>query len=44
MKTALNKVFGDYSVNIGGSTSIDIIAKGLDKSYGIEKLHEKLGI
>ncbi|MBC6110961.1 HAD-IIB family hydrolase [Pedobacter fastidiosus] len=44
LKTALDKVLGDYSVNIGGSTSIDITAKGVDKSYGIEKLHEKLGI
>lgn len=44
LKTALDKVLGDYSVTIGGATSIDITAKGIDKAYGIEKLQEKLGI
>ena len=34
----------DLEVRGGGSTSIDITRKGIDKAYGIEKLTAKLGI
>lgn len=33
----------EFSVNMGGKTSIDITKKGIDKSYGIHKLEEVLG-
>jgi phosphomannomutase len=29
---------------MGGTTSIDITKPGIDKAYGIHKLHEQLGI
>jgi hydroxymethylpyrimidine pyrophosphatase-like HAD family hydrolase len=31
-------------VNIGGSTSIDVTRKGVDKAYGIHKLAEASGV
>jgi hydroxymethylpyrimidine pyrophosphatase-like HAD family hydrolase len=31
-------------VNLGGTTSVDISKAGIDKSYGISKLKETLGI
>jgi phosphomannomutase len=34
----------DLEVRGGGSTSIDITRKGIDKAYGIGKLTEKLGV
>ncbi|MGV8896755.1 MAG: HAD-IIB family hydrolase [Rhodoglobus sp.] len=34
----------DLEVRGGGSTSIDITRKGIDKAYGISKLVEKLGL
>lgn len=34
----------DLEVRSGGSTSIDITAKGVDKAYGMAKLVEKTGI
>lgn len=34
----------DLEVRGGGSTSIDITRKGIDKAYGIAKLTEKLGL
>jgi phosphomannomutase len=34
----------DLEVRGGGSTSIDVTRKGIDKSYGIEKLVQALGI
>ena len=32
----------DFSINMGGKTSIDITKKGIDKAYGINKLKEVL--
>jgi hypothetical protein len=32
------------SINIGGSTSIDITRKGVDKAYGLKRLSETLGV
>ena len=34
----------DLEVRGGGSTSIDVTRKGIDKSYGIEKLTQALGV
>jgi hypothetical protein len=44
MQKAAQKELPDLSVNIGGSTSIDVTRKGVDKAYGIEKLVKESGI
>lgn len=33
-----------FSVGVGGSTSIDITRRGIDKAYGIRRISETLGI
>ena len=33
-----------FSIQLGGTTSIDVTRPGIDKAYGIRKLHEILGI
>ena len=33
-----------FSIHLGGSTSIDVTRPGIDKAYGVRKLHETLGI
>jgi HAD superfamily hydrolase (TIGR01484 family) len=33
----------DFSVRLGGTTSIDVTLPGIDKAYGIRKLHDVLG-
>ena len=40
----LHALLPDLSVNIGGSTSIDITHQGIDKAYGMRKLAEYVGI
>lgn len=44
MKTILEKLIPDLEVRIGGSTSIDVTEKGIDKAYGINKIEEHLKI
>jgi phosphomannomutase len=44
MQKAASEELPDFSVKIGGSTSIDITRTGVDKAYGIEKLVENSGI
>lgn len=34
----------EFSVGIGGATTIDVTKRGIDKAYGIRKLCERLGI
>lgn len=34
----------EFSVGIGGATTIDVTKRGIDKAYGIHKLCERLGI
>jgi HAD superfamily hydrolase (TIGR01484 family) len=34
----------DFSVTLGGSTSVDITKPGIDKAYGMRKLRDVLGI
>ena len=33
-----------FSIQLGGSTSINVTRPGIDKAYGVRKLHETLGI
>ena len=44
MKVILEKLIPDFSVRLGGTTSLDITKPGLDKAYGIRKLRELLRI
>ena len=44
MQKAAQKELPDLSINIGGSTSIDVTHKGVDKAYGMEKLAAASGI
>ncbi|HBU27650.1 TPA: HAD family hydrolase [Candidatus Uhrbacteria bacterium] len=34
----------EFEIKLPGTTSIDITRKGVDKGYGVEQLHERLGI
>jgi HAD superfamily hydrolase (TIGR01484 family) len=40
----LDGSLAEFSVRLGGTTSIDVTKPGIDKAYGIEKLRETLGI
>jgi phosphomannomutase len=40
----LNKAIPEFSVQLGGATSIDITKPGIDKAYGIRKLRDVLCI
>jgi hydroxymethylpyrimidine pyrophosphatase-like HAD family hydrolase len=44
MKSNLDIDLHDFSVRLGGTTSIDITKPGIDKAYGIRKLKDMLGI
>jgi len=44
MKVLLDKLIPEFSVRLGGATSIDVTKHGIDKGYGIQKLHDVLGI
>jgi HAD superfamily hydrolase (TIGR01484 family) len=44
IKELLEPLIPEFSVRLGGTTSIDITKAGIDKAYGIRKLHENLGI
>ncbi len=44
MKTVLAELIPEFSVRLGGTTSIDITKPGIDKAYGIGKLRDTLGI
>ena len=33
-----------FSIQLGGATSIDVTRPGINKAYGVKKLHETLGI
>lgn len=43
-QAALAKQLPEFSVGIGGATSIDITKRGVDKAYGVQKLCTRLGI
>lgn len=44
MQVILSKSIPEFSVRLGGTTSIDVTRAGIDKAYGIVKLTEILGI
>ena len=44
IKAILDTFIPEFSVRIGGSTSVDITKPGIDKAYGIRKLRDILGI
>ena len=44
MKAFLDKSIPDFSVRLGGTTSVDITKQGIDKAYGIGKLRDILGV
>jgi phosphomannomutase len=44
LKAILDTLIPEFSVRLGGSTSIDVTKPGIDKAYGIRKLRDILGI
>ena len=44
IKTLLEKLIPEFSVRLGGATSVDVTKPGIDKAYGIRKLRDILGI
>jgi phosphomannomutase len=44
IKAILDTFIPEFSVRLGGSTSIDVTKPGIDKAYGIRKLRDVLGI
>lgn len=44
IKAILDKMIPGFQVQLGGATSIDITKPGIDKAYGIHKLHDILQI
>ena len=44
MKAILDKLIPEFSVRLGGATSVDVTKHGIDKAYGIRKLRDVLGI
>jgi len=44
MKTFLDQLIPEFSVHLGGATSVDITKPGIDKAYGIRKLRDTLGV
>jgi HAD superfamily hydrolase (TIGR01484 family) len=44
IKAILDKLIPEFSVRMGGATSIDVTKPGIDKAYGIRKLRDRLGI
>ena len=44
IQTLLDKLIPEFSVRLGGTTSVDVTKPGIDKAYGIRKLRDILGI
>jgi phosphomannomutase len=44
MKALLDNLIPEFSVRLGGTTSIDVTRQGIDKGYGIGKLRDILGV
>lgn len=44
IKAILERSIPEFSVQLGGTTSIDITRPGINKAYGIRKLRDTLGI
>ena len=44
LQASLRKALPELSINVGGSTSVDITQKGIDKAYAMRRLAEQSGI
>lgn len=44
VKATLDTLIPEFSVRMGGTTSLDVTKPGIDKAYGIRKLRDILGI
>jgi HAD superfamily hydrolase (TIGR01484 family) len=44
IKAILDTSIPEFSVRLGGTTSVDVTKPGIDKGYGIKKLRDTLGI
>ena len=44
IQSILDKLIPEFSVRLGGATSIDVTKPGIDKAYGVRKLRDVLGI
>lgn len=44
IKAILDQRIPEFSIRMGGTTSLDVTKPGIDKAYGINKLKEILGI
>lgn len=44
IKAVLDSLIPEFSVRLGGSTSIDVTRPGIDKGYGMRKLRDTLNI
>ncbi len=44
IKALLDNLIPEFSVQLGGTTSVDVTKPGIDKGYGIRKLRDTLGI
>jgi hypothetical protein len=44
IQSMLADLVPEFSVHLGGTTSIDVTRQGIDKGYGIRKLRDTLGI
>ena len=44
LQAILQGMLPDLSINMGGSTSIDITRKGVDKAYGLKHLSDTVGV
>ena len=44
IKAILDRSLPEFSVRMGGATSIDVTKPGIDKAYGIRKLRDILGL
>jgi phosphomannomutase len=44
IKVILDTTLPEFSVRLGGTTSIDVTRQGVDKAYGIRKLRDELGV
>jgi len=44
MKAKLDRLIPEFSIRLGGTTSVDVTKPGIDKAYGIRKLRDTLGI
>jgi len=44
MKAVLDRLVPEFSVRLGGATSVDVTKAGIDKAFGIRKLRDVLGV